>query len=169
MAYTYELISSYTATGSVSSVDFTSIPNTYTDLCLKLSVRTTVSNTSSTTYLYINGVLTNRVAKVLYGTHTTKGSYSNTGGIAGDTNGGTSTSNTFGNQEIYIANYASSKYKPYSIDAVTEMNSTATDNTLMLAAGVWSSSSAITSVGISLSPDSIAQHSTIQLYGIKNS
>jgi hypothetical protein len=39
MPNTFELISSYTATGSVSSIDFTSIPSTYTDLSLQLSLR----------------------------------------------------------------------------------------------------------------------------------
>jgi len=34
MANTFELIASYTASGSVASIDFTSIPSTYTDLVL---------------------------------------------------------------------------------------------------------------------------------------
>ena len=46
MANTFELISSYTASGSVASIGFSSIPSTYTDLCIKLSLRS--SNTAGT-------------------------------------------------------------------------------------------------------------------------
>lgn len=150
-----------------SSITFNSIPQTgYTDLKIVCSVRTTVANTSTTTYLYLNGLLTNRTAKVLYGTGTATGSFSNTAGIAGDTNGNTSTASTFGNQEIYIPNYTSANFKSYSIDAVVEDNSTGTNNTVEFLAGLWSSTAAITSVGLAPSGNTFSQYSSFSLYGL---
>ena len=166
MALQLYKIATVNVTTNTSTVSFSSIPQGYTDLKLVASVRNNVNNPSSTTYLYLNGVLTNRTAKVIYGTGSVTGSYSNTGGIAGDTNGGTSTANTFSNQEIYIPNYTSSAYKSYSIDAITEDNSTTTNNTLMFLAGLWSSTAAITSIDLGLSPDSFIAGSTFTLYGI---
>jgi hypothetical protein len=46
MANTFELIDSYTATGSVANISFTSIPATFTDLVLKMSLRSSVTDSS---------------------------------------------------------------------------------------------------------------------------
>jgi hypothetical protein len=56
MANTYTLIASSTVSaGGVSSIDFTSIPSTYTDLCLKLSIRTAASSDYPAIVLRFNG------------------------------------------------------------------------------------------------------------------
>jgi hypothetical protein len=73
----------------------------------------------------------------------------------------------FGNNIIYIPNYASSNYKSLSVDAVPEENGTQTY--MILSAGLWSSSSAITSLKLvpNIGPNFV-QYSTAYLYGISN-
>ena len=82
--------------------------------------------------------------------------------------GSTATSNTFGNSELYIPNYAGSTNKSSSADAVAESNTTTVF--AYLNAALWSSTAAITS--ITLTPDAgganFVQYSTATLYGIKN-
>ena len=64
--------------GGASSITFSSIPSTYTDLCLKYSIRTS-SNTLSTVYDYghleINGNTSSLSIRQLYGENGT--AYSN--------------------------------------------------------------------------------------------
>jgi hypothetical protein len=54
MALTYKLIASTITTTNTGPVSFTSIPDTYTDLVLKLSVRSSASATGETVWLQIN-------------------------------------------------------------------------------------------------------------------
>jgi hypothetical protein len=68
MANTFELISSYTATGSVANISFTSIPATYTDLVLKMSLRSSVTDSSDPYDLVFTLNATSTIAsKVLRG------------------------------------------------------------------------------------------------------
>ena len=81
MANTFELIASSTVgAGGASSIDFTSIPATFTDLVVKLSGRSTYSGGGVADYAVIgfNGVTTNQTMKYLYGTGSAAGSFSDT-------------------------------------------------------------------------------------------
>lgn len=168
MANTYYLIGSATAgSGGTASFDFTGIPNTYTDLCIKVSGRGTVSSTGDNSFIRFNNSSTGYSYRFLYG----QGS-----GTAGSSSGsdypsflmpaGTATANTFGNAEVYISDYASSNYKPYSVDTVMENNTTL--SYLEFWAHLWRNTSAITSVKLTCGAN-FAQYSTAYLYGIKNS
>jgi hypothetical protein len=87
--------------------------------------------------------------------------------IVGDINGNTSTSNTFGNGSIYIPNYAGSNNKSVSTDVVVENN--ATESSQYLLAGLWSDTSAITTIRLySRNSHNFLQYSTAYLYGISN-
>ena len=176
MANTYVVIATTTVgSGGTSSIDFTSIPATYTDLLIKLSART---NLASSAYeqlgIQLNGsTASNYQAKLLYGIPTTVGS-ANSGTVnamayAGYATASTATANTFGNIEIYIPNYAGSTAKSVSIDGVSENN--ATDAIATLTAGFWSLTNAITSIKIigNGGGGTFQQYSTATLYGIKNS
>jgi hypothetical protein len=77
------------------------------------------------------------------------------------------TSNTFGNGEFYIPNYAGATNKSASNDGVSENNGTTAY--AGLAANLWSNTAAINRV--TFTPDAgsdFVQHSTIYLYGVKN-
>jgi hypothetical protein len=165
MANTYTLIEAKTLGSSAASVTFTSIPATYTDLCILMSARSTTGSPDSS-ISEINGSSANLQGRWLWGENNslTNGSYSGNIVLVGLPKSN-ATSNTFGNVQIYIANYTASEYKPVSIDSVSENNATNEAYT-MIAAGLWSNTATITS--IKLTAD-FATYSTFYLYGIKNS
>lgn len=168
MANTFELISSVTVgSGGAASIDFTSIPSTYTDLCLKLSVRGSDSAIYTGMMINLNGSSSGFTGKIIEGAGSgTPASGSPTTGI-GDPNGDTSTSNTFGNIEIYIPNYAGSTNKSISVDGVGENN--ATTAYAFLVATLWSNTAAINQVTILPSATKLwKEYSTAYLYGVKN-
>lgn len=175
MPTTYEAIATVTVgAGGASSIEFSSIPNTYTDLLIKVSARSSrtafqqddlsyrFNNNSSSVYDYrqIRGsgsaVISTTPGTVTYN-------------YAGQINSSTSTSNTFSNVEIYIPNYTSSTNKSSSVDGVQENNQTEAYATLV--ANLWSSTAAITSIQLLLNINgtNFLQNSTATLYGIKNS
>lgn len=171
MAATYTLISSVTvSSSSVANIEFTSIPQTYTDLLVKLSIRQTKSDGYSEIYMKINNSSSNFTIKVITATGTSPSSYNNTVGIVGSalgvtSNGGTS---SFSNNEIYIPNYTNSNYKSYSADSVVVRNYS-TWNPKDIIAGVWSNTAAITSLLFESPSYNIEQYSTAYLYGIRSS
>lgn len=167
MANTFTLISTITVgSGGASSIDFTSIPSTFTDLCLKVSGRMDNAAYSNDIFFKFNSSTSTFTARYLQGTGSSSpisGSYAQ---FAGESNSASSTSSTFSNFEIYLPNYAGSNYKSYSVDSVTELNS-ATNNQLFLIAGLWSTTSAITSITLySATSANFVQYSTASLYGI---
>jgi hypothetical protein len=168
MPNTFELIASYTATGSVSSIDFTSIPSTYTDLVLKLSTRQSRSEVASNIGIQFNGSSSNLSSRYLIGTGSAAASSTFGSTILfGNSTAATATASTFANSEVYIPNYAGSTNKSVSADSVTENN--ASNANAILSAGLWSQTAAITSISIvSLSSDNFVQYSTAYLYGVKN-
>lgn len=152
--------------GGVSSITFSSIPQTYTDLVVKASARTSTTDGSSPQkYLTIsfNGSTSNLSSRFLFGNGSTAGSASDTT-IYSWANGNTSTASTFGNFEIYVPNYTSSNFKSVSLDIATENNATAAY--LNLEAGLWANTSAITSLAINLDSGTLVQYSTFTLYGV---
>jgi hypothetical protein len=169
MANTYTLIASSTVgSGGASYVEFTSIPATYTDLKLVLSLRGDQTGTYASSFISFNGSSTGFTNKFIYGDGATAGSYGGSTNQSADQNGDTTTSNTFASTEIYIPNYTSSNFKSVSIDGVTENN--ATTAYAELGALLWSNSAAITSIRIS--PNATknwVQYSTAYLYGISSS
>ena len=169
MANTFELISAVTVgSGGASSIDFTSIPATYTDLCLKLSARCSASNVVGNLAIELNGSSASFSRRVLRGNGSSASSTSSSDNYIGDIVGSTATSNTFANTELYIPNYAGSTNKSYSVDSVTENN--ATEAWSMCVAGLWSNTAAITSLKLVsiYSSWTFNQYSTAYLYGVKN-
>jgi len=166
MANTYTLISSVTVgSGGTQYINFTSIPATYTDLLIKVSIRNNASANNNTVGLRFNSDTGNTTARRLYGTGTGDGSDTDTQVIDVGNN---ATANIFANIEFYIPNYTSSNYKSYSADGVGENNASAAYQTLL--AGLWSSSSAITSARLALEDVLLVfkEYSTAYLYGISN-
>ena len=169
MATTFIKIASVTVgSGGASSIDFTSIPSTYTDLCVKISGRTTESSVYAGIYVSFNGTAYNSTGKVIEGDGSAASSFSFSNGAIAFIAGNTATSDTFGSTELYVPNYAGSAYKSYSSDGVGENN-----GTLALAhlnAGLWSNTAAINQITLdAYSSNTFMQYSTATLYGIKNS
>lgn len=168
---TFSKIASVTVgSGGSSSIDFTSIPSTYTDLMIKASLRTSAGTSYGVGYLKINGSGDNQSQRRLYG----DGSGTGTDGQSNATyvplaliNGAGSTSNTFGSVDIYFSNYLSNNAKSFYCDSVGENN--ATTIYMQILAGLWSPSTQAPITSISLIAGDFVQHSTATLYGIKNS
>ena len=161
MANTYTLISSNTVgSGGVSSVTFSSIPSTYSDLLLKASVRGASAASLAIAY---NGSTANFTNTWLEsdGSAASSGSNAGSGRFVGVSSTATS---VFTNLEIYIPDYLSSKYKTYSSDSAGESNTSTAYSDLI--SGRWSDSAAITSIGIS--GTTMSEYSSFYLYGIKN-
>ena len=155
--------------GGVSSVTFSNIPQNYTDLVVKASVRSTTSGGSQSGLLRINGDTGSVYSYRNLSADGSSAASSSSTSVpyiyigAWPAVGGTA--NTFNNCEIYIPNYASNNNKSISIDAVHEANSTTAYS--VLEAGLYPSTSAITSLTFLGYADSIAQYSTFTLYGVK--
>ena len=168
MANTFELIASYSATGSVSSIDFTSIPSTFTDLCLKLSVTSASAGGAAANgyYMTFNGLSTNRTYRRLYAVPNSAYSDSGSNMPVGSTNG-TSIADVFSNDEIFIPNYAGSTNKSSSVDFTIEANTTAT--ALGFVANLWSSTAAINRITLTPDAGNFRTYSTAYLYGVRSS
>ena len=167
MATTYTLISSVTVgSGGASTITFSSIPSTYTDLALLFSGRSNWPNYPDDFIVKPNGSATNGSSIRLYGLASSAGSDTHTD-IRGLIPGNTATASIFGNASVYITNYASSNSKSFSIDSVMENNASSNLNGLL--ASLWANSAAITSLEIvSGSSSSFLQYTTAYLYGISN-
>jgi hypothetical protein len=176
MANTYTLIEAKTLGSAVASVTFSSIPQTYTDLKLVMSARTTAGgNVSDNAHLSFNNASDRYYEILLYGV----GDGSNGSASASNANtylqwggsatGSSATTNTFGNAEVYIPNYTSSNGKSISVDWVNESN--VTSAWVALSAGLWNptTNAAITSLKVEAraAATSFAVYSTFYLYGIK--
>jgi hypothetical protein len=149
-----------------SSVTFSSIPQTgYTDLVIKMSARSNRNDGSDWVRIDVNGVNSSYTDRKLLGDGTNASSQTNAGTIGFTIDASSATASTFANSEIYIPNYASANYKSFSIDTVSENNATTAYQ--LIVAGLWSSTSAITS--LKLVPNygtGFLQYSTFYLYGV---
>jgi hypothetical protein len=163
MANTYVAIATTTVgSGGAASIEFTSIPGTYTDLLIKASVRSNQANNANSLSIQFNGSTANFTSRLIEGSGSSASSFTSTNTI-GNAQGTSSTSSTFSSVDVYIPNYAGSTNKSFSADGVTENNGSTAYATF--SAGLWSQTAAITSVAIAIS--NLVQYSSATLYGIK--
>jgi hypothetical protein len=173
MPNTYTLIASSTVgAGGVGSVTFSSIPSTYTDLLVKVSARLSGSDVTQSGSIYFNTAAADSSWRNLRGNGSSVAATVSNGQnemYAGEWPAATATSNTFSNTEIYIPNYTGSQQKSISVDSVAETNATTTFSNLI--GGLSTKTAAITSITIGPygGGQNLVQHSTLYLYGIKNS
>lgn len=175
MAKTYKLISSVTVgSGGSAYIEFTSIPNTYTDLVLKMSLRQSANADGHQLGVRFNSSTSgyNRLGSYGRGNgvDTAKGS-SETFSRFGFAQSSTFTSNIFGLYEMYIPDYASTtEYKVFTTDSINE---SAAESVYAQGfwVGLWADTSAITSIKLQdLSNNTnFAQYSAAYLYGISSS
>ena len=173
MANTHYLIASYTVgSGGTGTISFTSIPQTYTDLKLSVSARGNNADIYDVMAIKFNGSSTGYSGKYIQATGTSASSGNQSPGTYVELlcAGATTTANILGNTDIYIPNYTSSNPKSLEADNVVETNAATIYSRVY--AGLWSGTSAITSIDVSISPSFgtlYSQYSTFYLYGIKNS
>ncbi len=167
MANTFVLIASVTVgSGGAATIDFTSIPSTYTDLLLFASTRP--DGTDTWINISFNGSTSNFSSIRITADGSSVSSASAATNFANILNGRSSyTANTFSNGSLYIPNYAGSNNKSFSTDSVNENN--ATEAVTALIAGLRSNTAAITQITLTPNSGSFVQYSTAYLYGISNS
>jgi len=163
MPSTYEPIATTTLGTAALSITFSSIPATYTDLKL---VMTLSSATSATTRIRLNGdTASNYSQTFIQGDGTTAGSGRFTSNDRWNllNTGHSTTSPFFINMDIF--SYAGSTFK-------TALHSYNNDNngsgSVEEYVSLWRSTSAITSIEIYRASINFAIGSTATLYGIKN-
>ena len=161
-----KLIETKTLATAASNIEFTSIPQNFTDLVIVASVRsleTTLGNASLE--IRPNGSTANGSGRWLYGSGTTPSSITVSRVDGGFISNSAATSDTFSSTSIYVPNYTSSSNKSFSADGVQENNATLSYQALV--ASLWSNSAAITSLDFRcISATNLVAGSTISLYGI---
>jgi len=176
MANTFVKISTVTVgSGGAATIAFTSIPQTYTDLKIVLSTRSTSgAAVARVIRMKINNLTTSIYShRALEADGSTVYSFTETGTDSavriGLTNASSATASTFSSGEIYIANYTSANSKSVSVDFATEND--ATTAYLECLGYLVATSAAITD--LTITPEALAgnfaQYSTATLYGIKSS
>jgi hypothetical protein len=170
----YVLLERVQLSVSAASVTFSNIPQSgYTDLKIVVSGRNSAGTGSYNEFqLSFNGAPsgTAYTTRSLYSIGTSSGSLNGTSQpsiIPGATTSNGNTSNTFGNAEIYIANYLSSSSKSVSARSNSGSN-TGTNGDIYMneTAGLWASSSPISSVVLTSSGSSFLPNSTFSIYGL---
>jgi len=150
--------------GGAASIEFTSIPNTYTDLCLFISTRS--AGGSSDVAITFNTSGGTYSQKRLTGNGSTAISEGGTNTPFRNNSSG-DTASTFANSVAYIPNYAGSTQKSFSVDSVNENN--ATTARAQLTAGLWDQTAAITKITLTIpGSENFTQYSTAYLYGVSN-
>lgn len=151
--------------GGSSSITFSNIPQTHTDLMVLVGVR--IDSTAGTwidAALQFNGSGSGYSGRFMYGQGSSVGA-----GVEGTATyipvrlqSNSTTANTFGNTSIYIPNYASSNPKVTSYESIVE--NAVTISMQMIQVGLWNNTAAITS--LTLSTSSFMQYSSASLYGV---
>jgi hypothetical protein len=171
---TYEPIASITLNATTASVTFTNIPQTYTDLILTCSLRSSagsgdilkvrMNGSSSTVYSMTN---IGGAGTSAYASRTTTGGVHGSYLLIQDINADNHTASTFAPVELYIPNYTDTSDKPVSFSTVYENNS-ASLNWIQEGAGKVALGAAITSITV-LDYNSVyfKADSSFYLYGIK--
>ena len=169
MAVTYKLIETVTVgSGGAVNVEFTSIPQTYTDLVLLYSGRSTRAAGGDDLYIRFNGLSTNLSSRTLYGTGSAATSFSDASvAYVGYFTGDTGTASVFSNGSIYIPNYTAATAKSISGDSVNENNGTAAIQ--QVNAALWNATAAINQINLYALNGNWKQYSSVSLYGINNS
>jgi hypothetical protein len=156
--------------GGAASIEFTSIPATYTDLLIVTSLRSTRSANQDPINYKFNNSSSNYTYRQLYGGagsgSIVTGSASGSVGFLGIAPAANNTASTFGSQNFYITNYASAVAKLVSSDSVAENNAT-THFQIDLVTVLWNDTAAISTISLfSENSANLAQYSSASLYGI---
>jgi hypothetical protein len=157
-------IQRFELTGTQASIEFTSIPATFTDLFCFFSFRMATTNTDIEIDFNSDTNKTNYTSKRLGGAGSGSG-FSDSIKYYYISNSSGYTANTFGNGGLYIPNYRAAVNKSFSIDFVQETN--ATEAFSLLGAGLWSNTAAINTLTFrGQAGQNFGIYSSATLYGI---
>ena len=156
-----------------ASVTWSSISGSYDHLCLKISARSDQAAVIAGMGMLFNGATTDYSETRITASSATPGSSRKTGESIlrawGNTCGANALADTFAPTTVWIPNYANTaNYKSFISQTSTPNNSAVDGNWyLMLGAGLWSDTSALSQIDVSMiSGDDFVQYSTFTLYGV---
>lgn len=172
MATTYTLISSNVLSSSAATVTFSAIPSTYTDLVLRMSVRTDNTGVTYNNLLVtFNGTSSGYSRTRVYGDGASAASSRSSNQAYSiwtfGSDSADATADTFANNELYIPSYTASQNKPMSLFMAHENNTTTAYVTGQ--ADLWSNTAAITSITLDGNSSNFVSGSSFYLYGISKS
>jgi hypothetical protein len=161
MAATYTPIASITLGAAVSSVTFSSIPSTYTDLVMTVE---TISSTTNYPYVVLNGDTGTNYSKTwLTGTGSAASSGRDTStAISYITANAASTTSSGFISIVHFMNYSNSTTNKTFLSRSNNAGSG-----VDLQVNLWRNTSAITSVQILANTGTFSAGSTFNLYGIQ--
>lgn len=151
-----------------AAIEFTVIPQIYTDLRIMLSARSSNSGTRNDVNLTFNSDASSSYAYQRLIGYDSNQYYANTGtglNTGFTTTGNGATANTFGNTEIYIPNYRSYTTKSWYTNCVSENNS-GTSWIVHLNGHTFANTLPISSIRLDFASGSFMQYSSATLYGI---
>lgn len=175
MPTTYTNIATTTLTGYSNSVVFSSIPQTYTDLAIRMCARgfqsnigaqMTISTNATSNLASWTDIWTVGGAPGSGGTSTLSGWNGSTGYWA---TGANATANTFGNAEFYFPSYSVTNLNKTVFFWGMAGNSSASQWRIGILGGLQNSNTAINSITINAAAGGGFSSGTFYLYGIKNS
>lgn len=165
MATTMKLIAKNVLGSDTSSVTFSGIPDTFDDLVLEISARSTrTSANRDAMYVYPNSSTSNlSTINIVTDSGTNIGSGTSTGNwYPGQVP--TAITSAFGSCQLHICNYSAVTSKMATGTSIHEDN--AADSRTSLTALLWSDATAISSLFIELNIGNFAAGSSFYLYGI---
>lgn len=157
----YELIQHQKLESTASAITFTNIPQTYSDLYVSVSIRST--NGDDGLFFKFNNTTSNTSWRNILGYGT--GTLSQAGGgwlAAGGVR--SVTSNTFTNITINVPNYGSNLPKLASVDSTSE--ETGSNGYQFLLANLWNDTAAVNRIDLYLQTAQLAAGSSATLYGV---
>lgn len=160
-------IASVTVATPQANIQFSSIPQGYSDLYVVLSARSTRAATGDSLFIRFNSDTTSSCPyKQLYWYSTSSGTGSSSPTwLNGNIPSATATANIFGLWKMYIPNYTVSMYKTVDIEDISSNNST-TDWQGDLFAATWQNNAAINDINIYPNGGNFVANSTATLYGV---
>ena len=167
MPTTYTLIQTVTVTsGTPNTILFSSIPQTYDDLLIKMSMRTNEAGAYySDTDITFNSESTRRWNGMYQVNNTVAGSASNGFNIIGASTAALVSANIFSNNDIYIPDYKSSNDKAVGSTGVQEMETAGNAGVNCMSNRVVNGT-AITSIELDPFNGTLELYSSASLYGI---
>lgn len=178
MPITYVNIASTVLSTTPNIVTFSGIPNTYTDLVLRMSSRNSSAGSNQINEFYLNNDTSTLYSQTLLqgrGTGTTSSiSYGTQGNHRIEyMTSASNVANSFGSAEIYIPNYLASTNKASATFAVSGNNGNPPDMFVTLHGSLYRSTTAISRIDIRPNNwgggGTFVANSSFYLYGIKNS
>jgi hypothetical protein len=168
------LYSYTTPTSGIGEINFTNIPQTYTDLMIVCSLRDVATSGINSAVIGFMFNFDATSANLMSGT-TLKGTGSSTLSDRGSNlqyyaqafqTNPSYTSNTFSSTTFYVPNYSGNLFKQILIDNVTENNATASN--LMLGSALYRSTAPVNAIKFydAGGPYQFLINSTITIYGI---